>query len=149
VANLYGVANPLMTCVGGSTIGLVDIVCNPGVETNVIDSGPLSSPSGGFFYPVVFFQAAMSNGATAPTGMTLGVRIGAGADFANIALAGLLNVANYNWFFSGMVAGPISQSVWTPPGSHMFVSCSPQGTGVTWRSNGSYAQFFLFRAADQ
>lgn len=146
-SNLYGVANAPNIALTVPAIG--NLACNPGVETNVMDSGVMIAPSQGFYYPVIQFQGVFSFGASAPTGIVFAGRIGAGADFATWTanLAGMAG-STFEWFNTTLI-GPPSSVPWISPGSHIFVTVNPTAQAITISNVGSYAAVFLIRAPDQ
>ena len=149
MANLYGVANPIIYPAYATVIGGVDLACPAGTETNVIDSGALVAISNGYYYPVVCSYMNVTLGATPPTSLVVAARIGAGSDFSTFGPYPSLLVAGATLFITGMLVGPISQTAWQGAGSHIFVTVNPVAQGITFRSYSSGAFFYLYRAPDQ
>lgn len=149
MANLYGVANAPGPSVLNSTIGGGNITCPPGVETNIIASNPLIAVSQGFFFAQVLGQVAINIGATPPTALTVGFRIGAGADFWAWSWPSQYLVANAE-LISPLVAFTVtSQTIWQGTGSIVNVSLNPTAQQVIAFTTISYAYFNLVRAPDQ
>lgn len=149
MANLYGVANPIALPAQANTIGAADVNCPAGTETNVI-AIPTNVPiSQGWYYPAVFAVLAISLGATPPTGVQLGARIGAGADFSYWAIyPGMLAASitleqSFQLFGAGTIlaysTGPLT----------INISVNPTAQAVTARFSGSYAYAWWNRAPDQ
>lgn len=146
-ANLYGVANPSPPLVVYSGGG--DLALTPGTETNVISSAAIVAPSGGWFYPVVWTTITVVYGATPPTLLTLGGRIGAGADFANVIFDGNTYAATTQQQYIYTLIGPASQVAWQGAGSIVNVTLLAATTSCTFRAFASRAAIGIFRAPDQ
>lgn len=149
MANLYGVANPLPLPQQGNTIGATDIACPAGVETNVI-AIPSNVPiSQGWYYPGIFAMLDVALGATAPSTLTFGARIGAGSDFSYFALNVAVLVANANLFVPFQLFGLSTILSYTTGPLTINISVTPTANPVTCRFSGSYAYCFWNRAPDQ
>lgn len=149
MANLYGVANPVIYPATQSTIAFANIPCPAGSETNIVDSNAIYAVSAGFYYPVVWAGVCILYGASIPTSITINGRIGAGSDFMQYQVDVGAVAANAIVTYFPTLIGPMSQVTWLPPGVHIFVSLSPVGQPITAAQIGTYCTFSLFRAPDQ
>lgn len=147
--NLYGVANAPGLPVLYNTIGGVDVALAAGVETNFIDTGVITAPSGGFFYPVAWLGVVLSFGATAPTSLNLNLRVNSGADQASIGLNVVFLVANTNLLTYYPLVGTPSQIFAPGAGAHVQLSGLSAAQPTTARFAGTWVMIALFRAPDQ
>lgn len=148
MANLYGVAN----CPGQPgqllTIGSVDITCNAGVETNVMTSPLLSAPSNGYFYAAGWGLLTIATTATPPTQLTIGIRVGSGADSMQVGVNVALLVASAALMVPIGLFTPESQVPWQGSGSTVSIGVTPTGNSVVCRVQGSSVAIGLLRGID-
>lgn len=144
-ANLYGVANPVS--LPGGQIVFGPIACPAGVETTVASPPALTAPSGGYFYPMCWFNVEMLSGATLAVSVTFAIRIGAGSDVDTAYFVPASYQANNYAFFSMSFSGPPSNTIWQGAGSVVNITCNPNSQPVTCY-NMKYT-VGLFRAPDQ
>jgi hypothetical protein len=149
VANLYGVANPVILPASNFTIGVVDVACPLGVETNVMASPNLVAISNGYFYVGCVGAIYIQLGATAPTNLVVAARINNGADIVQAGTSGALLVANALVQFPVFLFGGASQTAWQGLGSPVQISVNPNTQPVTVRASGSVVWITLYRAPDQ
>ena len=149
MANLYGVDNTVLTPNSAGLIGGADVFCPAGVETNIIATPALIAPSNGYFVPMLWLNVAITFAATPATNVSVGARIGAGADFDYYNLNAALIVANATIMLNGFLSGVAAQVPWFQPGSVVYVSLNPTAQAVNARVLGSRALYWLARAQDQ
>lgn len=146
--NLYGVAN----CPGQPgqllTVGGADVTCNPGAETNVITSPALIAPSNGYFYAWGSGILSLAIGATAPTNISIGIRIGAGADSMGFNINSFLLVANTLLMVPIGLFTPESQIPWQGAGSTVSIGVNPTTQLVIARLQGTSVCLGLLRGTD-
>lgn len=146
--NLYGVANTGPALYYGTLLNAGGVTCPAGVETNVIALGPVTALAQGVYYPVFWAQLSIQSGATAPTQIVLGAKIGAGADFATfqpyngLFIAGQVNVI---WWYG---IGQPSRAPWVTPGSVINITVNPLAQSVSCVYYCSQAIGGVFRAPD-
>jgi hypothetical protein len=144
--NQYGTSNPLpvpqFIYIASNT------ACPAGAETNVL-SATLAAVSPGIYYPVMIGAIYITLGATAPSQILIGGRIGAGADFQQLGAPAEIFTPNLTYLQSFCMFGTPSDTIWRGAGATVNISLNPTGQAVTAASGGSYGQVFLFRAPDQ
>lgn len=149
MANLYGVANPNPLPVSAFTIGAINISCPAGVETNCCSIAANPTLSQGVYYPFVVGQLFVTLGATAPGALTVGARIGAGADFDQAGFTVVLLVAagTIEWTVNLFGVGTILSY---PTGAlTLNVTLNPTGQPVTCLAGGTKVWGGFNRAPDQ
>lgn len=148
MGNLYGVAGQPPLAVVAACIGAADVAVASGTETNVIASGALAAAFPGNYYPVMTGLLAVLLGATAPTGLTVAFRIGAGSDVDSytVATALLVNAATIQ--IPICLVGASSGTAWIGAGSTLNVTLNPVAQAVTAKFVGSRCLFQLLRAPD-
>jgi hypothetical protein len=148
-ANLYGVANPLPLPVFAGMIGATDIVCPAGAETNVI-ALPTNVPiSQGIYYPAVSGVLWVTLGATPASQVTVGARIGAGADFFANAYNTIPLVASATIMIPFFGYGPSALLSYPTGPLTINISINPGAQAVTARAAGALAYGWWQRAPDQ
>lgn len=148
-ANLYGTANPNPLPIGGVTIGSVNVAIPPGVETNFCSMSIPPAVSPGWYYPAVWGVANAVLGASAPTFINWGARIGAGADFATYGTYNPLLIANADITVTLFLYGPTTL-ISNPFGAFTFnvsANCGVNGFTVTFVGTQMLGQWL--RAPDQ
>lgn len=148
MANLYGVANSPGQPGQQLLIGGADVTCNAGVETNVITSPLLVAPSNGYFYAWASGMLTLVCGATPPTQVTIGIRIGAGADSMQIGINTVFLTASDFFMVPIGLFTPESQTPWQPPGSTVSIGITPLTGIVVARVQGSSVCLGLLRGTD-
>jgi hypothetical protein len=149
VANLYGVANPVIQPAGFGTLAGADVNCPTGVETVIATSVALQAISAGIYYPAILGQVMFQVGAGALTQFSVGVRIGAGADFYNLFYVAAGLPANSWWMMPVIAFGPASTVPWQGAGSTLSVTLLPVGINVAAHVAGTSLWATLYRAPDQ
>lgn len=147
--NLYGVQNQFGTPIYTNTIGGGNVTVPVGVETPVCDSGLIIAPSNGYFSPLWLGVLCVTMGATNPTTLVLGARIGAGADYAQLPVPANLFIAGANLQIPLVLGAFTSQSAFQPPGSHCYLTVVVTGQGVQVSQPYSSPYFWLTRGPDQ
>lgn len=146
-ANLYGVSNSPSQC---QAFGMgSDVVCTAGATTVVLSSAPLASVTAGWFYPLVWPGLIITIGATPPSSMIIGFRIGTGSMVDGWQIDGSTMPASGTLAFWGAMVGLASNVTWAGAGSVINLIVTPQTNNVTVRSFESRAVIGLFRAPDQ
>lgn len=149
MANLYGVATPNPLPVGAFTIGGADIVTGVGVETNVIAITVNNPTVNGWYYPNFGGWLAISLGATPPTAIFIGYRLGAGSDLSNLQVSPAALVASATVIQPLTLAGT-ALIVSNPSGINVFnISVQTAGQSATVRTVGSFGQCGWVRSTDQ
>jgi len=149
VANLYGVANAPGFPLAYNLIGGADIALPTGVETNIIDSGVITAPSQGYFYPIAWLALVFSLGATPPGGLQIAIRVNGGADQQAYGWNGAFLIASANLMDFHILIGTPSQIFAPGAGAHVQISAQSQTQPSTARFAGSEAVIALYRAPDQ
>ena len=148
MANLYGVANCPGQPVQVFTVGNADVNCPAGVETNVATSSVLSAPSTGYFYAMATGLLTLVCGATPPTQVTVGIRIGPGADTMTFGInTSFLTASDFFMVPIGLFT-PESQSPWQGLGSTVSIGVTPTGGLVVARVQGTSVSIGLMRGMD-
>lgn len=148
MANLYGVANAPGLPVYTQFISGTDIACPGGVNTAIWTSPNLIAPSQGYFYALAFIGVEVTAGATAPTGYTAGIGIGAGTMTNGTSIPGTVIVANGTLYFTIVGISASSQVAWQGAGSPITCYISPGVNSATVKAFSS-GMAVLLRAPDQ
>lgn len=145
--NLYGVSTPGFTGSIQLNIGVADVSCPSATETNVIAQA-LTAPSSGNWYVVISGVLTITMGATAPSAIVIGARIGAASDFDSygVGVGTLVNSATVG--YPVLLASVANQANFFPGGSTFNVTVNPTGQTVTAKLTGSRLIYQLFRGPD-
>jgi hypothetical protein len=149
MANLYGVANPVIAPLGTGTIGGANIALPANVETIIATSPALIAISNGIYYPAIFGQMCCQPNAAGLNAFTISARTGGGADWAtqsypiNTLGAGQYLILPFIWF------GPQSTVAWQGAGSVLNITATAGGVAGQALGVGTYFFCTLFRAPDQ
>jgi hypothetical protein len=148
-ANLYGVANPVCIAQFVPTIASGNVNCPIGTETAICTSAPFIAVSPGWYYPVVWACILTSPNGTGLTGVNVGARIGAGADFWGYGVGpGPWQNTVYN-IVPFVTVGPASSAPWTGAGSTISFTFNPTGQSLFVGAAGTTCVMAILRAPDQ
>lgn len=149
MANQYGVANTPLTATLTSTIGAADVSCPSATETNVVAQILKGSDTSGFYYPEAIGVLVLVLGATPPGGITIAMRIGAGADIQSFSIAPTLLVASATLMIPIGLVAVASQVPWQGAGSTLNLTVNPTTQAVTAKFATTAVVMRLVRATDQ
>lgn len=149
MANLYGVANPVVNLGYYGTIGATGVTCPAGVETNVIQSGTITALDHGIYYPFCVGTMLVQFGASIPTALTFALRLNSGADLISTSAYVPASAASAGIEYSFPGVGPAMPTAFWPPGSNLQISVLAATNGVTVAFAFSNAIMGIMRAADQ
>jgi hypothetical protein len=149
MANLYGVANPVVNLGFYGTIGGTTVTCPAGVETNVFQTGPLAALDRGVYYPFCSGFFIVQMGATQATGLVIALRINSGADLASQQYNIPASSGNLALNYAFHAVGPPMATAFWPPGSNIQVSVLTTGFATTVPPGYGNMILGVFRAPDQ
>jgi hypothetical protein len=148
VANLYGVANPVILPAAVQTLGAANVVCAAGSWTTVATSPALQAISSGVYYPSVLGMLGVSSGATQITSLQIGMHVGAGAVQSILAFSNAYFAASSNVLVPVALYGAPAVVPWQGLGSTLSLDVQPAGQAVTALFFGTYLWMSLYRAPD-
>lgn len=144
--NLYGVSQPGFAF-APSTMG-GDQACPSGSETNCFANLQPTAPGSGNWYGVFSGIMTVLLGATAPTALIIGARIGALADFDNFTVAPALLVNNATLMIPFAFYTAANQANFFPASAAFNITLTPTAQAVTAKNVGSRIQIQLFHGPD-
>lgn len=148
MANLYGVANGTPQAgIFGNVGSPSNVTCPAGVETTCFTMAAYGL-SPGYYYPIIFAEVLIQYGATLPGALQVAGKIGAGSDFDVAPINVGVVAASTTYFYSYVLVGPESSTIYVPPGSTINVTIAPTGQAVTMLSGGSRCVLWLCRGND-
>lgn len=148
MANLYGVANSPGQPGQVTLIGGADVNCPAGSETNILTSPPLIAPSNGYFYAWASGIITLVCGTTPPTAITVGIRVGAGADTMQFGInTSFLTASDFFMVPIGLFT-PESTIPWQGAGSTVSIGITPVTGLCVARVQGSSVCIGLLRGID-
>ena len=149
MANLYGVATPIIYPITSFLIGAGNVACPANTETAIVRTPPLIAISPGYYYPITHFGIVVQYGGAGPGALQFGYRVVGGSDQQNIGMNAATQLANAEGYWYNVLPGSVSQSAWLAPGTQMEITLNPQTNAVTAIYGGSYTFTWLVRAPDQ
>ena len=136
-------ANPAYVALLGGTVN-----CPAGVETNVAQVNPLVAAGPGNYYPVWQGVLSLALGATPPTALVIGARVGAGADIGAFTFPVQVLTANAVIMFPVFLVGANSTSLWFPTGAVWNLTVNPTAQAMSCVNSTSTLYSYLVRGPD-